>query len=287
MKRKFQLRQEKLQSIRGKPEASTWRKFKDAKNLQLEKAVQFCIDHSVRGFKALKTGLFPLVKDRETINRRLDRIIKNGKERRYCSLFTLEEKEAVVKYVKNRNRSLQGINKTELTKLLDILRIRDYMNKRCKGGRKLIKLSPNAKSALVNGKLSRSFWTRFHAKHSSLTIKRQGQVLINRALNCTREMACNHLNDLAMELQAAGIMKNAKKVDEGVWKGDIDTTRIFNDDETPEFVNYGVDGTSTGLVYAGKGDVCISSNFFLGWNNKPDDTTSSCRKNQSPPCYNI
>nr|XP_047140683.1 uncharacterized protein LOC124815887 [Hydra vulgaris] len=155
MKRKFQLRQEKLQSIRGKskPEASIGRKFTDAKNLQLEKAVQFCIDHSVRGYKTLKTGLFPLVKDRETINRRLDRIIKNGEERRYCSIFTLEEEEAVVKYVKNRNKSLQGINKTELTKLLlDILRIRDYMNKRCKGGRKLIKLSPNAKSALVNGK---------------------------------------------------------------------------------------------------------------------------------------
>ncbi|XP_065639345.1 uncharacterized protein LOC136072183 [Hydra vulgaris] len=40
------------------------------------------------------------------------------------------------------------------------------MNKRCKGGRKLIKLSPNVKTAMINGKLSRSFWTRFHAKHS-------------------------------------------------------------------------------------------------------------------------
>ena len=33
-------------------------------------------------------------------------------------------------------------------------------------------------------------------------------------------------------------------------------SRIFNHDETPQFVNYGVDPTSHGLVYAGKGDEC-------------------------------
>ena len=31
-------------------------------------------------------------------------------------------------------------------------------------------------------------------------------------------------------------------------------SRIFNHDETPQFVNYGVDPKSHGLVYAGKGD---------------------------------
>ena len=33
--------------------------------------------------------------------------------------------------------------------------------------------------------------------------------------------------------------------------------RIFNNDETPQFVNYGVDGTAAGLVYAGKGEQCL------------------------------
>ena len=51
-------------------------------------------------------------------------------------------------------------------------------------------------------------------------------------------------------------MRNALKVDKGEWKGDIDTTRIFNNDGTPQFMNYGVDGTS-GLVYAGKGEQCL------------------------------
>ena len=43
------------------------RKFTDAKNKQIEEAVKYCIDNGVRGYRALKTGLFPLVKDRETL----------------------------------------------------------------------------------------------------------------------------------------------------------------------------------------------------------------------------
>ena len=85
-------------------------------------------------------------------------------------------------------------------------------------------------------RLSRSFWLRFDAKHSSLTIKRQGNVSINRALNCTREMACEHLDNLAKELIDAGIMTNAEQDDNGIWRGDIDTSRIFNCDETPQFI---------------------------------------------------
>lgn len=46
--------------------------------------------------------------------------------------------------------------------------------------------------------MSRSFWLRFNAKHSSLTIKRQGKVSINRALNCNREMACEHLGNFVL-----------------------------------------------------------------------------------------
>ena len=81
MKPKFQLRVQKLQSVhaKSKPKATIGRKFRGAKYMQIEEAVKFCIDHNVPGYKALKTRLYPLVKDRETINRRLDRKIKNGK----------------------------------------------------------------------------------------------------------------------------------------------------------------------------------------------------------------
>ena len=53
-----------------------------------------------------------------------------------------------------------------------------------------------------------------------------------------------------------GIMKDSKKLSGGIWEGEIDTNRIFNHDETPQFVNYGVDGIALGLVYAGKGETC-------------------------------
>ena len=61
---------------------------------------------------------------------------------------------------------------------------------------------------------------------------------------------------MADELIACRIMKNYKKIKKGVWVGDIATERVFNHDETPQFINYGVDGTTAGLVYAGKGETC-------------------------------
>ena len=59
---------------------------------------------------------------------------------------------------------------------------------------------------------------------------------INRALNCTREMAEQHINELAAELLRAGIFEDAEMDKSGEWKGSIDTTRIFNHDETPQFI---------------------------------------------------
>ena len=61
---------------------------------------------------------------------------------------------------------------------------------------------------------------------------------------------------MAEELIACGIMKNYEKVKNGIWVGDIATERIFNHDETPQFINYGVDGTALGLVFAGKRETC-------------------------------
>ena len=59
-------------------------------------------------------------------------------------------------------------------------------------------------------------------------------------------MACAHIDKLAIELQEAGKMANAVQVAPGKWKGNVDMTRVYNHDETPQFVNYGVDGTASG-----------------------------------------
>ena len=69
-------------------------------------------------------------------------------------------------------------------------------------------------------------------------------------------MRCSHLNKLAEELIKTNIFIDVIKLETGVWQGDIDTTRVYNHDETPQFVKYGADGTPHGLVYAGQGESC-------------------------------
>lgn len=140
--------------------------------------------------------------------------------------------------------------------MLNVLEVRKHAYKNLRG-RNIKKLSPNALRALTTKKLSKSFWRRWDSKYQKqITKKRQGTVSINRALNCTREMACNHLNELAEELIKTDIFVDAVQLETGVWQGHIDTTRVFNHDETPQFVNYGVDGTPNGLAYAGRGESC-------------------------------
>ena len=52
------------------------------------------------------------------------------------------------------------------------------------------KLSQNE---LIYSRLGCSFWLCWDAENQDLALKRQGNVVMNRALNCTREMAENHL----------------------------------------------------------------------------------------------
>ena len=70
-------------------------------------------------------------------------------------------------------------------------------NKKFKGGRRYNSLSVNDESTLKSRKLSRSFWKRWDAKHHDLRMKRQGTVSMNRAMNCTCDMASSHLDALA------------------------------------------------------------------------------------------
>ena len=64
------------------------------------------------------------------------------------------------------------------------------------------------------------------------------------------------LDEIAEELISCKIFTDAQKVEPGVWTGDIDTTRVFNHDETPQFINFGVDATQSGLAYAARGESC-------------------------------
>ena len=58
------------------------------------------------------------MKDRRTIDKRLDRKILTGEEKNYCSILMPSEEEILVEYVKNRNRQYQGVNRASLTELI-------------------------------------------------------------------------------------------------------------------------------------------------------------------------
>jgi hypothetical protein len=70
-------------------------------------------------------------------------------------------------------------------------------------------------------------------------------------------MAEGHLDELADECIRLGIFTNSKKISPGVWTGNLDLSRMYNHDEMPQFLNYGVDGQNGGLVYCGRGDKCV------------------------------
>ena len=94
MKPKFLMRIQQRRSPRSNPstkaDAVVARKRTNAKAEQLKAAVAWCAENGARGYAALKTGQFPLIKDRETINKRLDGNIVTGEERAYCTILTSE-----------------------------------------------------------------------------------------------------------------------------------------------------------------------------------------------------
>ena len=75
-------------------EAKVARKKITEKELQLKDAVEWCDKHNVRGYSAIKSGLFQLVKNRRTIDKRLDGVIVTVTEKEYCSILTSEEEDS-------------------------------------------------------------------------------------------------------------------------------------------------------------------------------------------------
>ena len=162
----------------------------------------------------------------------MDGKVKTGAEKEYCSILTSEEEGDIVRHIMNNNHCLQGLNRKQISELIiKTLTVRKRLCQK-ENWRRVRKLSKNTKSVLATNKLGKSFWTRFDAKYSKcIPKKRQGNVSINRALNCTRNMAESHLDELAKELITCGIFTDAVQQKAGIWTGVIDTSRIFNHDE--------------------------------------------------------
>ena len=114
--------------------------------------MNWCKANGKKAHSALKTGMFPLIKDRGTIDRRLvGKNIKTKKE--HLRILTVDEERSIVEYIKNKNRCHQGVSRKEVTALIvDVLQIRQHCNSKIRGGRKFVKLSQNAKRVIETHK---------------------------------------------------------------------------------------------------------------------------------------
>ena len=226
---------------------------------ELLKAVNYCVENNCRGSKAISSGLFTGLKCYKTIDNIIDQKSKDPHHaKEYCSVLSYEEECLLVKFLVNKARAYQPYNRKDITKyIIQLLTLRRDFNKAAKGGRKFKALSPAAHRVLERGQLSRKFFERFDQTHKKvLTKKRKGAASLKRVAACSEEVAQKHIDELAQELISAGIMTNAKQIGPGKWEGNIDTSRVYNHDETPQFLNYGVDGTARNIFYCGKGEQC-------------------------------
>ena len=89
---------------------------------ELQEAVQWCKDNKCRGQKALNHAvdengmkLSTRIKDPRTINKYLDNELKIGAEKQYCRILTVHEEECLVRYIKNKNRSLQSLTENAVS----------------------------------------------------------------------------------------------------------------------------------------------------------------------------
>ena len=138
----------------------------------MDEAVDWCGENGKRGWSAVQSGLFTSMKAHRTINKHLDGVMKEGEQKRYCSLLTSPEETSLIRYIKNRSRCLQGMSTKEVEVVaLDILKTREQINK--KGGRRFSALSKVAKDALRKKKVSRSFFLRLRTTYPELKIRCQ------------------------------------------------------------------------------------------------------------------
>ena len=77
------------------------------KKKQMDEAILWCQENNVRGHSAVKSELFPLIKNERTINKRFDGKIINGSEKAYCSVLLPEEEDTLAQYVINKNAAIR------------------------------------------------------------------------------------------------------------------------------------------------------------------------------------
>jgi len=146
------------------------------------------------------------------------------------AILTPHEEDLLVQYIRMKNLAAQALSRKEIRDtILKLLARREMVN--AAGGSRPIPLSTAAQQALDTGNIGKSFWVRFYTTHPTLKQGTATKASRKRTGACTRETAQAHLDGLAAELKAVGIMDEDGFI--------VFPERIFNADETPQFMNYG------------------------------------------------
>ena len=147
--------------------------------IQLHAAVEYCKENNWHGYKPIKEGICPSIKDPHTINSRLDNVDQPVIKRRSNSaILTLIEEKKLVAFIKNKNHACQGFSRADVEKLVnDFLTIRSAANKKLGGGRNYVALTKPARTFMLTKKLSKSFWQKLESRYEGITRKRQGSII--------------------------------------------------------------------------------------------------------------
>ena len=105
MKPKFSLRVAantscNIKKARNKSEAAVKQYNQNEKNKQINEAVEWCKTNGKRGYAAMSSGQFPLIKSKIVIDKRLDGLVNTGTEKQHLMILTLEEENTVAQYIK-------------------------------------------------------------------------------------------------------------------------------------------------------------------------------------------
>ena len=116
---------QKVLKLHPDKKAKVGKALKVAKEEQLSRTVKYCQDKNVCGYSAVKTGLFLSIKDARTINKQLDEPTYPTKSKRCdCEILNNMEEQALVRFLKNKSRSMGGATCAEATKHVhDILNV--------------------------------------------------------------------------------------------------------------------------------------------------------------------
>ena len=76
---------------KSKTRSKVMQKVNEQRDDELTCAVQWCRENNCRGWAAIKSCLFQLIKDPRTINKYLDGEIKIGHTKEYCSILNVED----------------------------------------------------------------------------------------------------------------------------------------------------------------------------------------------------